>query len=91
MTIDEDYFLCVAYVNVISENPIFGNNQTGDNFWYEICNRYNDLSDESLGPKQEYVARSIKCVRQALLMYPSSLTWKLNVYCHMNSQDSHLH
>jgi hypothetical protein len=46
-----------------SENPIYGNNQTGDNFWHEICNRYNDLADESLGPKQEYVVRSVTAMR----------------------------
>jgi hypothetical protein len=62
MTIDEDYYLCVAYVNV-SENPIYGNNQTGDNFWHEICNRYNDLADQHLGPKQEYVVRSVTALR----------------------------
>jgi hypothetical protein len=46
MTTEEDYYLAIAYVNV-SENPVYGNNQTSDNFWHnKVYNKCNDLADE---------------------------------------------
>jgi chemotaxis protein histidine kinase CheA len=57
MIIEEDNYLCQAYVN-ISENPIYGNNQTGDTFWHAVCDRFNDLAMEGLEEKQLYVAEN---------------------------------
>jgi hypothetical protein len=57
MTPEEDYFLAIAYVNVSAKILFsYGNNQTSDNdFWHKVCNKYNDLTDEILGLKQEYI------------------------------------
>jgi hypothetical protein len=38
-TKEEDYVLCVAYVNV-SENPIKGTDQTSADFWSDIKTKY---------------------------------------------------
>lgn len=61
MTTDEDYYLASAFVNV-SENPIFGNNQTGENFWLTVATRYNELAIDGLD-EDMFIARNANALK----------------------------
>jgi No apical meristem-associated C-terminal domain len=41
-TEEEDLLICKAWVNA-SQNPVLGNNQTGDDFWKTVLGGYNEL------------------------------------------------